>query len=106
MSYRYMRIIIFFDLPVETLEQRRYYRSFRKVLINEGFIMMQESVYSKLVLNNTVGDAIKFKVSRNKPKSGIVQMMTITEKQFESVELLVGDNKSNKLGSTERLIII
>lgn len=44
MSYRYMRILVFFDLPVVTDEERRIYRTFRKYLIKNGFLMLQESV--------------------------------------------------------------
>ena len=47
-----MRILVFFDLPTETSKDRKIYSKFRKFLIKEGFIMMQESVYSKLALNN------------------------------------------------------
>ena len=46
-----MRLIIFFDLPVGTVAERKAYVGFRKFLINEGFLMMQYSVYSKLALN-------------------------------------------------------
>ena len=49
MSYRFMRILVMFDLPTETSEERRDYRKFRKNLIKNGFIMMQESVYVKPV---------------------------------------------------------
>ena len=48
-----MRMMVFFDLPTETAEDRRNYRLFRKTLINNGFIMMQESVYCKLLINRT-----------------------------------------------------
>ena len=47
-----MRVLIFFDLPTETAKDRKIYSKFRKLLINEGFIMLQESVYAKLALNN------------------------------------------------------
>lgn len=47
MRYRIMRLMIMFDLPVETSEERKEYRKFRKNLINEGFIMIQYSVYVK-----------------------------------------------------------
>ena len=39
-----MRVMIFFDLPTETAKDRKIYNKFRKFLINEGFIMLQESV--------------------------------------------------------------
>ena len=51
MSFRYMRIIVFFDLPVITVDERREYRKFRKYLISNGFMMLQESVYCKIELN-------------------------------------------------------
>ena len=47
MSYRFMRVIVFFDLPTLTLEDKKEYRNFRKFLLKRGFAMMQESVYSK-----------------------------------------------------------
>ena len=43
-----MRVIVFFDLPVDTLEHKRAYRKFRKFLIEKGFLMMQESVYCSM----------------------------------------------------------
>lgn len=46
MSYRYMRIIVMFDLPVGTASERKDYQQFRKYLVKSGFIMMQESIYS------------------------------------------------------------
>ena len=48
MSYRFMRVMVMFDLPTETSMERRHYRWFRKFLIDEGFIMMQESIYTKI----------------------------------------------------------
>lgn len=49
MSYRFMRIIVMFDLPVVTSAERQEYTKFRKFLLKSGFIMMQESVYTKIV---------------------------------------------------------
>ena len=45
-----MRIIIFFDLPIETVQDRREYSRFHKYLVKNGFLMMQKSVYCKLAL--------------------------------------------------------
>lgn len=54
-----MRVIVFFDLPVKTKKDRREYSNFRKYLVKSGFMMMQESVYSKLALNQNVANAFK-----------------------------------------------
>ena len=48
MDYKIMRMLCMFDLPVETEEERRAYRIFRKNLMQEGFVMMQYSVYVRV----------------------------------------------------------
>ena len=48
-----MRMILMFDMPTDTSDDRKAYRRFRKFLLSEGFIMHQFSVYSKLLLNDT-----------------------------------------------------
>lgn len=106
MNYRYMRVIVFFDLPTESGEDRRQYRKFRKFLIKKGFLMMQESVYCKLALNTTVADSIVQAVKANKPSSGLVQLLVITEKQFSRMEFIVGTSQNNILDSDERIVIL
>ncbi len=106
MSYRFMRVLVMFDLPVETSEDRREYSHFRKFLIRNGFVMMQESVYTKIALNNTAAEVIKDSVRKHKAKNGLIQMLVITEKQFEKTELVLGEEKNEIVNSSERLIVI
>ena len=47
-----MRLVVFFDLPVDTPAQRKDYRVFRKFLLKDGYLMLQESVYATLVVND------------------------------------------------------
>ncbi|MBS4900179.1 MAG: CRISPR-associated endonuclease Cas2 [Clostridiales bacterium] len=101
-----MRVVVFFDLPTESLENKREYRTFRKFLIKKGFLMMQESVYCKLALNQTVSNAIVDSVKNNKPKDGVVQLLVITEKQFAKMEYICGEKISTIIDSDERLVII
>ena len=101
-----MRVIVFFDLPTDTGADRKQYRQFRKFLIKKGFIMMQESVYCKLALNTTVADSIVQAVKANKPETGLVQLLVITEKQFSRIEFIVGKSHNNILDSDERIVIL
>lgn len=101
-----MRIIVFFDLPTETANDRKIYSKFRKLLINEGFIMLQESVYAKLALNNSIVKSIKDKIYKNKPPKGIVQLLVITEKQFSQIEYVIGEGRNDILDNTERFIVL
>lgn len=106
MSYRYMRIMVLFDLPVLTEKQRRDYREFRKYLLKAGFFMMQESVYCKLVQNTGVAEVVQESIRKNKPGEGLVQILRVTEKQFAKIEYVVGENKSLVLDTDERLVIL
>lgn len=101
-----MRIIVFFDLPSVTHSDLQAYRKFRKFLLSEGFIMMQESVYSKLAMNGTTAKLICDKLKKNTPKEGIVQILTITEKQFAGIEYVVGNRQTTIVDSEKRLLIL
>lgn len=105
MSYRFMRVIVMFDLPSISLAEKREYRHFRDFLLKSGFLMMQESVYTKLALNTTASKAIMSSVKKNKPAKGLVQMISVTEKQFAGMEVVVGEINSSVLNSDERLVI-
>lgn len=106
MNYRFMRLIVFFDLPMLSDSDRREYARFRKFLISNGFIMMQKSVYSKLVVNNVTSDLMKIKVKNNLPDNGLVQLLEITENQFSKIEYLVGKEQKETLDGMERLVEI
>lgn len=101
-----MRVIAFFDLPVDTTAHRREYARFRKFLIKSGFVMMQQSVYVKLAINQNASKSICDSVRKNKPSSGIVQLLTITEKQFQKMEFVNGGFTEDVVMSDERLIIL
>lgn len=106
MSYRFMRVLVLFDLPVLTGDQRREYARFRKFLLKSGFLMLQESVYCKLALNTTVVNGIVDQIHKNKPEEGLIQFLTVTEKQYAKMDLIVGNVKSEVLNTDERLVIL
>lgn len=99
-----MRLLLFFDLPMITDKDRREYNRFHKFLIKNGFIMMQKSVYTKLVINNVTSAAVKQRVADNLPKAGIVELLEITENQFSKIEYLVGDEQKVTVDTLDRLV--
>ena len=101
-----MRMIVFFDLPTESEADRREYRKFRRMLVKNGFIMMQESVYCRMVLNATVQKSVTDVIRREKPPAGIVQLLTVTEKQFAGMTYITGSYKTDVLDSDERVVIL
>ena len=106
MIFRFMRVMVLFDLPVDTAQDRRNYARFRKFLVREGFIMMQESVYVKLGLNGSIVSAVKRHVHENAPPAGLVQLLVVTEKQFADIEYIVGHKTTDVVDSTDRFVLL
>ena len=101
-----MRVLVLFDLPVETAADRRAYTQFRKFLIRNGFIMMQESVYSKLAQNQLAANALISHIRKNSPDEGLIQILTVTEKQYSNMEMIIGSKKGDVINSSERMIVL
>lgn len=87
---RFMRILVFFDLPVATKQERRVATQFRNFLLKDGYHMVQFSVYSRVCNGRDAVQKHKERIYRNVPDNGSVRLMVITEKQYEAVEVLVG----------------
>lgn len=102
-----MRVFVFFDLPVDTAAQRKEYRLFRKHLIKEGFLMLQESVYAKLVVNDAQASAAVARLRQHRPPFGLVQTLKVTEKQFASMEFIAGARQSySELDTLEGFVVL
>lgn len=101
-----MRIIVFFDLPTETPEDKRQYRLFRKMLIGNGFLMLQKSVYCRMVLNQSIQKSVMDTVRKNRPATGLVAALKVTEKQFAGIEYLSGEFVTDVIDTDERIVIL
>ncbi|APX71565.1 CRISPR-associated endonuclease Cas2 [Companilactobacillus allii] len=101
-----MRLMIMFDLPTLTAQDRKNYRQFRKNLLNDGFIMMQESIYTCLLVNGTSAKFLENKINVYAPKKGLIQSLIITEKQYEAMRLITGEKNNRPENRFERLVVI
>lgn len=99
-----MRMIVFFDLPSVTKTDHREYSKFIKFIKSKGFAMLQESVYTKSCLNETVVAATMKELKGHIPRSGMVSVLTITEKQFNSIENILGEMETDVLMSEDRVV--
>ena len=85
-----MRILIFFDLPVKTKAQRREATRFRNFLLTDGYHMLQYSVYARVCNGMDAVEKHRRRVEQNLPDNGAIRLMVITEKQYESMDVLLG----------------
>lgn len=85
-----MRILVFFDLPVKTKEQRRAATRFRNFLLGDGYYMVQYSVYTRICNGMDAVAVHKNRLYQEVPARGSVRMLVITEKQYSHLEILLG----------------
>lgn len=101
-----MRLLLMFDMPTDTVADRKAYRKFRKFILSEGFIMHQFSVYSKILLNGTAKNAMIRRLKANTPKNGLITLLSVTEKQFSRMIYLSGDQDRSPGNTEDRLVFL
>ena len=87
---RFMRIIVFFDLPVMSKSDRKEATRFRNFLIKDGYHMLQYSIYARVCNGMDSVEKHRARVKMNLPDNGAIRMLVITERQYESIEILLG----------------
>jgi len=89
-AYRVMWTIVMYDLPTETVKQRKVAGKFRKELLNDGFEMFQFSMYVRHSASSENADVHKRRVKSKLPEHGKIGILQITDKQFAQMELFYG----------------
>ena len=89
-AYQVMWLYVFFDLPTNTKAQRHAAAKFRKELLQDGFIMMQYSVYIRHCASKESIEVHLKRVKTIAPAEGIVTVLQITDKQFGNTIHFVG----------------
>ncbi|MFQ5598724.1 MAG: CRISPR-associated endonuclease Cas2 [Nitrospiria bacterium] len=88
-----MWIIVLFDLPTDTQKARKQYTQFRKHLLQDGFTMMQYSVYMRHCASEENAQVHAKRVKFSLPPEGEVRIVKITDKQFEKIEVFYGKKR-------------
>lgn len=99
-----MRIILFFDLPTLTSLQRKAYRHFVRDIVRLGFYRLQESVFCKMSINLANVEGAFTSISKIKPKEGNVFALVVTEHQFSTMRIILGENETDVVTSFDRII--
>ena len=86
-EYRIMWVLVFFDLPTDTKKERKEAALFRKHLIEDGFTMFQFSIYTRHCPSVENAQVHIRRVKSFLPDLGQVGILSITDKQFGSMEL-------------------
>ena len=96
MSYKIMRVVVLFDLPTGTIVERRAATKFRNFLLDDGFNMLQYSVYTRICPNRDMAEKHMLRVKRHAPSSGSVRLLYLTEHQFANMHIIVGEKTTQE----------
>lgn len=100
-----MWLMVMFDLPVVTREEKRSYARFRKYLLSEGFQALQYSVYAKY--SSCRENARKYYryIEAIVPPGGYVRLLMVTDKQFGEMVSLYGKTVQEVEKKPEQLLL-
>lgn len=88
-----MWVIVMFDLPTDTPQDRKQYAEFRKYLLKDGFMMMQFSVYMRHCASDENAQVHAQRIKARLPPDGEVRIVKITDKQFGRIEVFFGQKR-------------
>jgi len=101
-DFKFMWLFVFFDLPTKTKKDRKKYTEFRRYLLNDGFMMMQFSVYARICKGDDSIDTHKKRIRNHIPNKGHIRMISITDLQYSNMEVLIGvKSEAEKLGKQQ-----
>lgn len=97
---------MFFDLPVKTKTEQREAAKFRKFLQNDGYYMLQYSVYVRICNGMDAVEKHRARIRNSLPDNGSIRLLVVTEKQYESIDILIGKlTEADESFQTEQLTI-
>lgn len=99
MEEKFMRVLIMFDMPTRTKEDRKNCSTFRKKLIEYGFIMLQYSVYVRICRGSTSANNHINKIQTTIPPKGHIRAIILTDKQFHNMKILLGKSNANEIAN-------
>lgn len=104
-GYRIMWMMVMFDLPTKTKAERKEYTRFRNFLLDKGFDMTQYSVYFRLVSSKERVKRFERKIANQLPKAGNIQVITITDRQYQDIKAYYGEQVDNSHKNKGQLLL-
>ena len=98
-----MWVLVLFDLPVRTKPQRKRATEFRKQLLEDGFMMMQYSVYARPCPSEENAEVHVERIRRNLPPLGSVRILKVTDRQYGRMLCFDGNRPAPPEGMPRQL---
>ncbi len=89
-DYKMGWMIVAFDLPVVTKPQRTRARRFRDFLLDDGYLMLQFSVYARSTVTYARMQTHLKRLKEHLPPEGAVRAIFVTQSQWEKSLVIYG----------------
>lgn len=103
---RILWLFIFFDLPVRTKTERRNATRFRTFLKDDGYMMLQLSVYARVCRGEDAVDKHMQRVIKRLPPKGSVRALQVTDKQYARMRLLLGEPAKSEAIAPRQMVLL
>jgi CRISPR-associated protein Cas2 len=103
---RYVWLFVFFDLPVGTKAERREATRFRNFLKDDGYMMLQYSVYARVCRGEDGVEKHVRRATANLPRKGSVRTLQVTERQYERMRLLLGKRTKTESIAPQQMVLL
>ena len=103
---RILWMFVFFDLPVGTKGERRAATRFRNFLKDDGYMMLQWSVYARVCRGEEAAEKHVQRVTKSLPKKGSVRALQVTDKQYGRMRLLLGEATKNEKAAPLQMVLL
>lgn len=101
-----MWLFVFFDLPVGTKDERRLAARFRNFLKDDGYMMLQWSVYARVCRGEEAVAKHIQRVTRNMPRKGSIRALQVTDRQYARMKLLVGEARPTERIAPQQMVLL
>jgi CRISPR-associated protein Cas2 len=102
-AYRIMWVLVMFDLPTQTKQERKRYAIFRKKIMADGFQMFQFSMYVRHCPSKENAAVHVRRVKKILPPNGHIGILTITDKQFSMMDIFRGTQPEKGIAPIQQL---
>ena len=103
-GYEILWMLVMFDLPVVEKSDRKAATGFRNFLLDQGFAMAQYSVYYRMLSGKDSARTMEKRIRHNLPEYGSVQIVAITDKQYENIRTFSGKQRE-KTDKKDQLLL-
>ncbi|EGK8008547.1 CRISPR-associated endonuclease Cas2 [Campylobacter lari] len=103
---KFMRVLLMFDMPTKSKKDQKNANKFRNSLIKLGFFMMQFSVYVKICKGLASAKTTIKSIEKILPPYGNIRVLTITEKQFDNMQILLGGVSFNEKMNDDKNLVL